>query len=101
MRKHRDLLQFNSPGNRCWAFPLVKKARQAAFFFYLVIILLVLPAPVLLLVFNQSLDSLDAFMVLGFWYFYYGGNLAVIGMINHTQQKGELFGLTNLNDLDY
>lgn len=93
MRKHRGSLRFNTPTNELWAFPRVKKVWLVTFFFQLGFVLFMFPAPILLLVLNiplSSLDGINAFRAFGFWFFYYLGNLTLIGIINHTQQKGEL-----------
>ena len=90
MRKHRALLQFNSPANQQWAFPSVQIARRTAFYVHLVMVIVGLLPEVMILVSNipfQSGDAPDVGAWLGFWFFYYAGNLGLLGIINHTQQN--------------
>jgi len=95
MLKHKELLQFNSDSNSTWAFPHSQIARRTAFYVHLVLALVGLFAtmPILLLMSNIPFPdngAPEAGVTLGFWFFYYLGNLGLIGLINHTQQKGEL-----------
>ncbi len=96
MLKHKELLQFNSDSNSTWAFPHSQIARRTAFYVHLVTIImgLLVTLPILVLMNDIPFPdngSPEAGVIFGFWFFYYLGNLGLIGIINHIQQKGELY----------
>ena len=95
MLNNINLLRFSSIGNTTWAFPHSHIARRTAFYVHLVLALVCLltTLPILVLMSNIPFPdngAPEAGVTFGFWFFYYLGNLGLIGIINHIQQKGEL-----------
>jgi len=95
MLAHKELLRFNLANNSAWAFPHSHIGRRTAFYVHLVMAFvgLLTTLPILILMRNIPFPkdgSPEIGVTFGFWFFYYLGNLGLIGVINHTQQKGEL-----------
>lgn len=93
MRAHRGKMKYSHPNFEFYAFPDTQKANKLLAIWYLVLVMFFLAPPLILLLFEASLDDPnlpDIIVQLGFWLFYYCGSWALVGFMNYVQQKKEL-----------